>query len=361
MDSGISFTRAIPGRHIDIEGVGKFLYFSGTAYLGISSNPEFLEALTAGIGQYGSHFGGSRRSNIQFDLIHEAETVLAAMAGVERVLTLSSGSLAGQMVSHYFEQQGRLALAPGTHPALWTPANRPLTGQFDTWVSMLPQLMQEKYPPQALLLNAIDPLYARLFDFSWMDNFLTTWPEIKIIIDDSHGWGILGNAGRSALERIPSHHRNRILVVSSLGKAFGMPGGMIAGSTEMLESIYNSPFFGGASPMSLAYFYAFLHCRDLFAKERETLRDRLAMIESIPLVPKLFTQIKDHPVFYTKDAHLAAYLYKQKILISSFSYPGPSDPPVNRVVVNSLHKAEDIALLFEVLQAYTTSESTNFR
>ncbi|MDP4998611.1 MAG: aminotransferase class I/II-fold pyridoxal phosphate-dependent enzyme, partial [Saprospiraceae bacterium] len=359
--SGTSFAASLPGRHIDIAGEGQYLYFSGTAYLGISSNPEFLDALKVGIGRYGSHFGGSRRSNIQFDVIMEAEEVLAAMAGVEKVLTLSSGSLAGQMVSHYFEQRGRLALAPGTHPALWTPSNRPLSGDFDAWVKLLPSMMEGAQAPQALFLNSIDPLYARQYDLSWLDTFLDSWPEIQIIIDDSHGWGILGEHGRSVWELIPVRHRSKILVVSSLGKAFGMPGGMISGSSEMLTPIYNSPFFGGASPMSLPYFYAFLRCQNLFSQERETLRRLLASMENVPLVQQFFTQIKQHPVFYAQEAGLAAYLYKQKILISSFSYPGPSDPLVNRVVVNSLHKPEDLALLFEVLEAYITTCQTNFR
>lgn len=359
--SGTSFAASLPGRYIDIAGEGQYLYFSGTAYLGISSNPEFLDALKVGIGRYGSHFGGSRRSNIQFDLIVEAEEVLATMAGVEKVLTLSSGSLAGQMVSHYFEQQGRLALAPGTHPALWTPSNRPLAGDFDAWVALLPSMMKTDQPPQALFLNSIDPLYARQYDLSWLDNFLDSWPEMQIIIDDSHGWGILGELGRSAWELIPVRHRPKVVVVSSLGKAFGMPGGMISGSSDMLIPIYNSPFFGGASPMSLPYFHAFLRCQDIFSKERETLRRLLARMQGAPIVQQLFTQIKNHPVFYTRETNLAAYLYKQKVLISSFSYPEPSDPLVNRVVVNSLHKPEDLAILFEVLQAYMTSDQTNFR
>lgn len=352
MTKDIFYTHSLPGRHIDIASEGRFLYFSGTAYLGISKNADFLSALTEGIQRFGSHFGGSRRSNIQFGLIDEAEAFLAGKAGVDRALTMSSGSLAGQMISHYFESKGKLLLAPGTHPALWTPANRPRSGDYGEWVSQLPVQMESNDRPVALLLNSLDPLFARSYDLEWMGDFLDNYPEITIIIDDSHGWGVMGEGGRSAWESVPLRHYSRVVVLSSLGKAYGMPGGLVTGASEVLQDIYDSPFFGGASPMSLAYFFALLQCRDLFSRELEVLRARISLMEKSSLVAKLFTHIPGHPVFYTVFEDLAAYLHKSGLLISSFRYPGPRDPLINRVVVNSLHEPEDIKLLFEILENF---------
>lgn len=356
MEKNISYASSLPGRYIDIEGEGQFLYFSGTAYLGISRTPRFLQALTEGISRYGSHFGGSRRSNIQFAIIEEAEHELAKIAGVERALTLSSGSLAGQMVSHYFERKGRLLLAPGTHPALWTPANRPQTGDYENWVESLPAQMAAAGMPEALFLNSLDPLYARRYNLEWLGSFLDRYPDILIIIDDSHGWGVMGKGGRSAWEDIPERHFSRVMVVSSLGKAYGMPGGMVTGSAKVLQEIFDSPFFGGASPMSLAYYHAFLQCLDVFPKQLKTLQMRIDTLESEPLMSEIFSHIQGHPVFYTTQEGLAAYLHKHKILISSFSYPGPSDPLVNRVVVNSLHEQADLELLIAALKNWKMNQ-----
>lgn len=356
MDKNIAYTTSLPGRHIEIEGEGQFLYFSGTGYLGISRNPDFLQALSEGISRYGSHFGGSRRSNIQFAIIEEAEYELAKIAGVERAVTFSSGSLAGQMVSHYFGHKGRLLLAPGTHPALWTPANRPQTGNFEDWVEDLPARMVASDAPQALFLNSLDPLYASRYNLGWLGSFMDCYPDVLIILDDSHGWGVMGKGGRSVWDAIPEKHYPKVVVVSSLGKAYGMPGGMLTGSAEVLQEIFNSPFFGGASPMSLAYYHAFIQCRDLFPLQLEKLQTLIGILESEPLITDIFRHIEGHPVFYTTQEDIAAYLYKQKILISSFRYPGPSDPLINRVVVNSLHEQADLELLIASLYSWKMNQ-----
>ena len=47
----------LPGRSLTSEGK-EWLYFSGTAYLGLAWNPTFLAYLHEGIQRYGANFGG---------------------------------------------------------------------------------------------------------------------------------------------------------------------------------------------------------------------------------------------------------------------------------------------------------------
>ena len=131
-------TNTLPGRSIQIEGK-EWLYFSGTSYLGISQNKAFQNWVIEGLQKYGTHYGGSRLSNWQLGLFEQVETQLAALSGSEAALVVSSGTLAGQLVSKYFSTIGKNIFTPNTHPALWISPNEP-TLKEKAWSKLLSQL-----------------------------------------------------------------------------------------------------------------------------------------------------------------------------------------------------------------------------
>ncbi|MBC7920010.1 MAG: class I and II aminotransferase, partial [Ferruginibacter sp.] len=88
---------SLPGRTVQAEG-REFLYCGGTSYLGMARNEDFATLLAEGMRRYGTNYASSRLSNVQLRVFEEAESHLAAYAGAEAALTVSSGYLAGQMV-----------------------------------------------------------------------------------------------------------------------------------------------------------------------------------------------------------------------------------------------------------------------
>ena len=54
-----------------------YLYFGGTAYLGIPQNKEFIGLYTEGLYRYGLNNGTSRGNNVQLAIYNEAETFIA--------------------------------------------------------------------------------------------------------------------------------------------------------------------------------------------------------------------------------------------------------------------------------------------
>ena len=101
----------LPGRTVSIEGQ-EWLYFSGTAYLGIPHDEGFRHQLLEGINKYGTNFGGSRLGNPRLDVYEKAEESLAQLCSAEKVLTLSSGSIAGQVLIRYLEEKNEFHLCP---------------------------------------------------------------------------------------------------------------------------------------------------------------------------------------------------------------------------------------------------------
>ena len=86
-----------PDRTITIENKD-YLYFGGTAYLGLPTHPEFQEVLFQSIKKWGTFYGSSRSSNIKLAIYNQFEDFFAQQIGAEASLTVSSGTLAGKLV-----------------------------------------------------------------------------------------------------------------------------------------------------------------------------------------------------------------------------------------------------------------------
>lgn len=345
------------GRTVHVDGI-EYLYFSGTSYLGLSNHPHFKAHLLDGLERYGSNFGGSRRSNLQIPLYEEAEALLAHWVGTEAALTVSSGTMAGQLVVKTLQQSGHpLFFAPGIHPALEAPAHH-FDGTFDDWTTFILGKIGAgdwKVPP-VLALTSINVLHAQRYDLSWISELPADVPII-ILIDDSHGLGVWGKNGSGVFTDLPVKDNLQYIIVSSLGKAFGVPGGMIACSKELRRLFWENAFFGGASPLVPAYLYALLHSKDLILQQLRQLRSNIRLFHSFDGIKRHFQYLTDYPVFFSKHQRLAHYLAKKRILISSFPYPGPKDPVITRVVLSASHEEKDIFQLINYLDLFFQDNS----
>lgn len=345
-------TDTLPGRTILI-GNQEFLYFSGTSYLGMARNEEFQSHVQEGFARYGTNFSNSRISNVQLAVFDEAESHLAAYTGAEAALTLSSGFLAGQLVVRQLQSEGAFVYAPKTHPALWLESNiAPAEDNYADWVRNLPgTLRQIREPHVVLLLNSLDPLYAEKYDFTWVLQ-LPDNKSFTLVVDDSHGLGVTGNGGNGVFGQIKTPPHVELIVTSSTGKALGLPGGVILGSRKRVDQCRKSPFFTAGSPMSPAYLHAFLQSGKLYSALRQRLLENSIFFKAQTSALQLFRSFDAYPVFHTAAHDLYPYLYRDRILISSFPYPSAHDLPVTRVVISALHTREDLTELIKRVHAF---------
>jgi 8-amino-7-oxononanoate synthase len=341
------FINQLPGR-ILISQQQSWLYFSGTAYLGIHQHPEFLSLLTDGLHQFGTHYGGSRLAPFTLDIYDAAEDYLAQWTGAEAALLTSSGTIAGQLAVHYLSQHHNCYFAPGVHPALWG-QSPPASGDFATWTHQMLERAHQERQPMALFSNALDPLHAVSFDFSPFREWPSDTPMV-LVLDDSHGIGITGPDGAGIRARLPSLPAAvELVVIQSLGKAPGIPAGALTGTRQTLRAIRQSALFGGASPPNPAFLYAFIHAAHLYRDSRQRLQQRIQQLVAGWPENTHVRYIRDYPVFYTPNQAFAERLKNKLILVSSFPYPTPADETITRVVLNALHTAADITLLLEAM------------
>jgi 8-amino-7-oxononanoate synthase len=361
----------LPGRTIMLNDT-ECLFFSGTSYLGMGHQPLFREALMEGMGRYGTIFSASRNNNLKLKVYEEAESFLAQWTGAEAALTVTSGLLAGQLSVQSIDNQ-RFIYAPSVHPAIWkeTPPSRnnqdlvPPQYFFKNYADFsnrIIDVVNQEHVPTVICTNTIDPLRCEDYDFSWIAQ-LPNNQDITLVFDDSHGIGITGTEGAGFLSRpdikllmesVETLPRVKIIVIASLAKALGIPGGVILSDAKTIETIRRNPLFVGASPIVPAYLFAFLNAQNVYQQAREQLFFNIQLFKKLTRNTNLSREYREgvllktfdsYPVFFNPKNNLYDYLLKHKVLISSFSYPNPSDPPITRVILSALHEKADIEQL----------------
>ncbi|WP_266363790.1 aminotransferase class I/II-fold pyridoxal phosphate-dependent enzyme [Tellurirhabdus rosea] len=335
----------LPGRTIQFDG-REHLFFSGTAYLGIAQNPAFRALLAESMERYGTVFGSSRNGNLRLGIYEEAEEKLARFAGLETALTMSSGMMAGQVVVQYLRAEGYGFLyAPGAHPAIWQDARTQLPRlSFGEWTAQVPRLVEAAGEHLVIALNSLDAVRSEAYPFDWVAH-LPADRQITLLVDDSHGLGVIGPDGSGIAALVPKRENVRLLITASLAKALGLPGGVVLGDSETLAAIRHTAFFGACSPISPAYLAAFVRAEDLYRNAYGRLNENIRRAESLLDTTGLFAHIPGYPVFYTPHDGLYPSLLDDDILIYQFAYPTPADKPNTRLVISALHTPDDLGRL----------------
>lgn len=344
-------TGITPGRTVQTADRNS-LFFSGFSYLGMHVHPEFRRQLTAGIAQYGTVFPSSRAGNIRLSVYEETEHALAVWMHQQSAAVVSSGFLAGQAAIHYAHTKGQLLYAPQSHPALWY-GNPTLPDiPYEQWaVEMLEKINAAADHTFVVVTDAVNPLTSTVYDFGWLYEVTR---KVLVVIDDSHGVGVLGAHGQGISYTLPQTEQVRYLLTASLAKAFSIPGGVITGHAADIAALKKHPFFTASTPMMPAGAYAFLQCKPLFVTQRETLCKNIAHLVQLAKNMPLLHNPHKLPIFLLQPGNgvpdITTYLAARDIIISSFAYPYPHSPHVNRVVLSALHEPEDIVLLYRFLE-----------
>lgn len=346
----------LPSRTVWIDGQ-EMLFFSGTAYLGLSQNEAFRQLCSQGQAVYGSVYGSSRNGNVQLAVYEQAEAKLAHWAGAEAALTLSSGMLAGQAVVRQLMVEGyEFVYSPDVHPAVWhLPVVDVPKSSFREWAGGLGSRVMGRGAAQqsniAIVTNSVNAMRGELYDFSFL-NHLPDNQNITVVIDDSHGLGVTGQNGSGVFRQIIQKPNLRLIVTASLAKAMGVAGGVIMSDGQTIQSIRSSAYFSGCSPIGPDHLHAYLNADELYKNAQEKLAANIQLFISQIADLKLFSYTDNYPVFYTERDDLYGFLLQNNILIYSFAHPKATDKPSTRVIISAWHEATDILKLGQLCRVF---------
>ncbi|MBN8859664.1 MAG: aminotransferase class I/II-fold pyridoxal phosphate-dependent enzyme [Sphingobacteriales bacterium] len=298
----------------------EYLFFSGTSYLGMNYNLLFRELINEGMGKYGNNYGSSRNSNFRLKVYEEAESALALFTGAPAALTVSSGFMAGQLVVNMLQEDNYFVFAPNTHPAVCRRRADFYEGDFQRWTEEIAGVTATLQADKIVIVcNSNDPLFCRPYSFDGVLS-LPGNKEITLVIDDSHGIGVMGEHGQSIYKKIRRRENVNLIVVASLAKAMGIPGGVILGAAGTIGQLRTSSFFGTSSPMAPGYLYAFTKAGQVYDDARKQFSENIRLFNSLIPNRDLFDALADYPVFYTARHSLSDFLSQHGVLISGFAY-----------------------------------------
>ncbi len=335
--------------HIDEQS---YLFFGGTAYLGLLDNKDYIELFKEGIDRYGLNNGTSRTNNVQLGIYAEAESFMASRFGFQDAVLLSSGYLAAQVSVKSLVENRRVCYAPGAHPSLWIAEDPKVDLPFSAWKTrVIDEINNSSETNFAIISNAIDNLTPELFDFSDFQH-LAEDKNVLFILDDSHGIGMLNkNALSTDLTALETAKNIELVVLASLAKGLGTDAGAVFGNAATLDKIRKHPIYMGASPSSPAALFALVHGNKIYEAAFDKLHQNIDIANSIFSSLDGYHNIPNFPVFTSHDPNLYRYLVQNQVLISSFPYPLPTSPLLNRIVVSALHEERDISQLAEILMS----------
>ena len=337
----------------------ELVLWAGCDYLGLARDPLVQAAAQAGLVQYGLSTSGSRETTGNTCAHDELEPLLAAHLGLEAAHLVPDGYLSNLCLFQGLGSRVRRALvdkechvsvrdalaACGIETRDYSlcsaSAARDAAAGWDTDYSIV---TDGCYP----VMKGIAPLPA-LLELLPANGYL--------IVDDCHGFGVLGAQGRGTHE----HHRvhdPRLIINGTLSKALGAFGGFVAGPQSIIELVrQRSHAYAGSTPVPPAcVLAAHAGLRELIntatlphgrlARLRANTERARAILRACGLAPHELPL----PVFAftlpTHDAMEQAYqrLLQLGMLVPYIHYPD-SLGGYFRLAVSAAHTEPDFALL----------------
>jgi len=322
----------------------EYLYFSGTSYLGVAALPEFQELVFKAIKKWGTAYGSSRSANIKLAIYKKSEIFLAQFLRTEAAVTLSSGTLAGQFAINTLDAfVDAFYFMPKTHPAILPKNALPVFNDLELHQS----LRSIKNKKIGIVLDGIAAFETTPFSLNFLDE-IDVSNTIYLVIDESHSLGVLGKNGNGIANLVPKRKNIKLIITSSLGKAFGVNGGVIAGDLSFINLIKKDNLFIGCAGMSPAFLEVFVNAQQIYRSQLLKLKSNMEYVFDHLKKNTAITIDKSYPVFFHSEEQIEQILFDKDILITSFYY-ATSAKKFNRIVLNANHTKEQLDVLIDSL------------
>jgi 8-amino-7-oxononanoate synthase len=236
----------------------EFLSFCSNDYLGLANHPALVEALRQGAAQYGAGGGASHLVSGHSAAHHRLEEELAEFVGLPRALLFSTGYMANLgIVTALLGRDDELFADKLNHASL-NDAALLARARFTRFphldLSALEQRLAASKARRKLV--AVDAVFSMDGDIAPVPQLLALCERFDawLLLDDAHGFGVLGQGGRGVLEHF-AVASPRIIYMATLGKAAGVAGAFAAGDATLVEYLLQRArtyIFTTAMPPALA-------------------------------------------------------------------------------------------------------------
>ena len=248
-----------PTGTINLDGRDVVLLGSNN-YLGLSTHPQVIAAAVEVTQTFGTGASGSRLISGNSALYTTLETNLAEAKNTEAALVFSSGYTANTGVIPILAGEGDLILSDALNHASIIDGCRLSRATKKVYrhcnVEHLKDLLSASTMFRRRLI-VTDGVFSMDGDIAPLPDIydLAVQYEAMLLVDDAHGFGVLGRNGSGTVAHFGLENRD-IIQMGTLSKAIGALGGYIAGSHALVELLINKArgfiFTTGLPPATLA-------------------------------------------------------------------------------------------------------------
>jgi 8-amino-7-oxononanoate synthase len=357
--------QAMRGARLTVAG-RELLAFCGNDYLGLAQHPALIDAAQRGAAQWGV---GATASPLVcgHTASHEAlEHELAQFLGLPRALYFYAGFAANIGLVPALVGRGDALFCDALNHACLIDGAR--LSRAD--IHVFPHADLDALARQLAASNAPRKLIATDAVFS-MDGDIAPLPELLqlaerhdalLLIDDAHGFGVLGPGGRGSA----AHFRlasPRLVVMGTLSKAAGAAGAYVAGDATLVEWVMQrarSYIFATAAPaMVTEALRAALPLIEADEWRRERLRSHAGRLrealDEMPQAGRLLPSTTPIQPLIVGDNGTAlarmAQLWQQGLWVPAIRPPTvPAGTARLRISLSAAHDEADLDLLIEALR-----------
>ena len=221
-------------------GGKEYLNLCSNNYLGFASDPRVCEKAKNMIDKYGVGPGAVRTIAGTMAIHLELEKKLAHFKGAEAAVTFQSGFCANLAVIPTLTDEGDLIFSDSLNHASIIDACRLSKAKVVRYehsdINDLRKKLQENVGNAGKKLLITDGVFSMDGDIARLPEIVKVAEEFGVIIavDDAHGEGVLGRGGRGIVDHFSLHGKVDI-EIGTMSKAFGVMGGIVAGSAVLVD------------------------------------------------------------------------------------------------------------------------------
>jgi glycine C-acetyltransferase len=358
---------------IEGEGDKPFLRMNSNSYLGMALRPEVIGAEEEAAALYGTGPGAVRFISGTWSTHVALERRLARFHGRSDAILFSSAYAAMMgLIPPLVTEKTAVISDELNHNciinaiALARPAEKHIYKHLDMGELERALAAAAKACTRAIIVT--DGIFSMRGDHAPLDRIMKlahahddAFEENAIVIvDDSHGVGAFGATGRGSEEYTNAAPAD--LLVGTLGKAFGVNGGYVAGDETTIRYLREtSPFYIYSNPITPAEAGAALRAIDLLDSATGTallthLRAMTAHFKAGLTRLGFETLPGEHPVVplilrdTARTSALVGYLRQHGILATGLNYPVvPKGDEEIRFQISADHTLADIDMALDVL------------
>jgi glycine C-acetyltransferase len=242
----------------------KVLMFCSNNYLSLSNHPKLREAAIKAVETHGAGSGSVRPIAGTMDIHVELEKRLARFKHAEASLVYQTGFAANAGLIPQLVGKEDLIVSDELNHGSIIDGVRLAHGERAVYkhsdMQDLDRVLKEAEkhnPPYRRILIITDGVFSMDGDIALLDQIAKLGAEhgCMVYVDDAHGEGVLGEGGRGIVSHFKLTRDKVQVEMGTFSKAFGVVGGHVSGSKDLVNFAYNKSrtwLLSGSHPPAVA-------------------------------------------------------------------------------------------------------------